>query len=414
MSIKKALVVARWEFVEKVKTKAFIISLIVMPVFIVVMSVVPSLLMNKPDSATVNVGIIDDTGGIAPQLEKNLGEKYKLPDGRPNYDVVVIPPSDSARTEANRMVLANDISSYLVVDTGLAASRKFQYVSENVSNFKDITRLQSAVKDILVTNELERSGISASIVKEVTKPVDLETVRLSKQGKEEKTQAGSGFILGYIFIIILAVFVLTSGQLLVRSVVEEKSNRIVEVLLSSTTADEIMTGKILGLSLLGLTQLAVWGLIALAFAGQLAAFITVPGSIWWEAVFFVLGFLFYSSIFVMAGAPVTTEQEAQQATTYVSMLLFLPIILATLVAQNPSASYIKILSLIPLLTPTMMAFRIPIQTPDLWELLTGSAILIASTYFCMIAAGRIFKIGILVYGKKPSLNELMRWAIRKS
>ncbi len=413
MSLKKSLVVARWEFMEKVKTKAFLISLILMPVFMIVMSVVPSLLMNKADTSTVNIGIIDSSGEVAPVLDSGLMEKYKLPDGRPNYNVVVIPLGDSARAAANQMVLRNELSSYLVVDSNIQKSRSFQFVSENVSNFKDITRLQSAVKDILLSNLLRESGVNPVIVKEVTKPVSLETVRLSKEGKEEKTAALSGFILGYIFIIILALFVLTSGQLLVRSVVEEKSNRIVEVLLSSTTADEIMTGKILGLSLLGLTQLAVWALIALAFAGQLAAFITIPDSIWWEGVFFILGFLFYSSIFVMAGAPVTTEQEAQQATTYVSMLLFLPIVLASLVAQNPGAGYLKILTLIPLLTPTMMAFRIPIQTPDLWELLAGTAILLGSTYFCMIAAGRIFKIGMLVYGKRPTFKELMRWATRK-
>ncbi len=414
MSIRKVLVIARWEFIEKVRTKAFIISLVLMPVFIVVMSVVPSLLMNKPSSTTINVGIIDNTGTIAPSLNDNLLEKYKLPDGRPNYNVVVIPPGNGARADANKMVLKGTLSSYLVIDTSIMSMRKFEYVSENVSNFKDITRFQSAVKDILVTNELQRSGISAAIVKQVTKPVDLEAVKLSKEGREEKTQAGSGFVLGYIFIMVLAIFVLTSGQLLVRSVVEEKSNRIVEVLLSSSTAEEIMTGKILGLTMLGMLQLLVWGAIAVSFAGQLAAFITIPGSIWWEAVFFLLGFFFYASIFVMAGAPVTTEQEAQQATTYVIMLLFLPIVLATMVAQNPSASYIKILSLIPLLTPTMMAFRIPIQTPDLWELITATLILLGSTYFCMIAAGRIFKIGILVYGKRPSFNELVRWAMKKS
>jgi ABC-2 type transport system permease protein len=414
MSLKKALVVARWEFIEKVKTKAFIISLILMPAFIVIMSVVPSLLMNKADTSTINIGIIDSSGQIAPALNANLLEKYKLPDGRPNYSVTVIPSGDSARSAANRLVLGGKLSSYLVVDTNIQRSRSFQFVSENVSNFKDITRLQSAVKDILVSNDLKRSGVDPAIVSEVTKPVDLQTVRLSKAGKEEKTEAGSGFILGYIFIIIMALFVLTSGQLLVRSVVEEKSNRIVEVLLSSTTADEIMTGKILGLSLLGLTQLAVWALIALAFAAQLAAFVTIPDNIWWEGIFFILGFLFYASIFVMAGAPVTTEQEAQQATSYVSMLLFLPIVLATLVAQNPSAGYLKILTLIPLFTPTMMAFRIPIQTPDLWELLAGTFILLVSTYACMIAAGRIFKIGILVYGKRPTLKELVRWAFKKS
>lgn len=414
MSLKKALVVARWEFIEKVRTKAFLISLIIMPLFIVVMSVVPPLLMNRSSSTTVNIGVIDETGEIAPSLGANLLEKYKLPDGRPNYHVVVIQPGDSVRAQANEMVLHKTISSYIVLDSSLFTARKFQYVSENVSNFKDISRLQSVVKDMLVANELKRSGVNPGIVKEVTKPVDLETVKLSKEGREEKAEAGSGFILGYVFIIVLALLVITSGQLLVRSVIEEKSNRIVEVLLSSSTADEIMTGKILGLSLLGLAQLAVWAAIGVAFAGQIAAYITIPGSIWWEGVFFILGFIFYSSIFVMAGAPVTTEQEAQQATTYVTMLLFFPIILASMVIQDPSATYIKVLSLIPLLTPPMMALRIPVQTPDLWELLAGAGILIVSTYFCMIAAGRIFRIGILVYGKRPSFGELLRWATKKS
>ena len=145
MSLKKTLIVARWEFIEKVKTKAFIISLVVMPIFILVMAVVPSLLVNKPGSTTINIGIIDNTGEIAPDLNAALLEKYKLPDGRPNYRVVIINPGDNARAKANKMVLHNAISSYLVVDSSLFTSRKFQFVSENVSNFKDISRFQSVL-----------------------------------------------------------------------------------------------------------------------------------------------------------------------------------------------------------------------------------------------------------------------------
>lgn len=410
MSIKKVLAVARWEFIEKARTKAFIISLIVTPVFMILMSVVPTLLMTKPDTTTTKIGIIDETGKIASVLNADLFEKFKLADGRPNYDIISIP--FNKREQANNMVLQEQISSYIIIDSNIIRTRKFEYVSENVSNFKEIERLQSSVKEIVVSNELQRNGVNPGLVKQVSKPVDLETVRLSKTGLAEKAEAGSGFAMGYIFIIVLALFILTSGQLLVRSVVEEKSNRIVEVLLSSTTADEIMTGKILGLSLLGMTQLAVWASIGVAFAGQIAAFLTIPDNIWWEVIFFILGFLLYAAIFVMAGAPVTTEQEAQQATQYVSMLLFFPIIFAFLVIQNPTAGYLKVLSFIPLLTPTMMAFRIPVQSPETWELIVGAAILIASTYFCMVAAGRIFKIGILVYGKRPNLKELMRWAMK--
>jgi len=413
MTIKKTLAIARWEFIEKVRTKAFIISLIITPLFIILVSVVPTLLMSKGDSSTVDIGLIDYTGEITQRLNEDLLEKYKLPDGKPNYEIVSIPADDSARAIGNRLVLDGKISSYVVVDTSIRSTRTFGYVSQNVSNFNQLERIRSSMKDIIVSSELEQSGVGTGIIKEITKPVNYETVQLSKTGQEEKAQVGSGLALGYMFIMVLALFILTSGQLLVRSVVEEKSNRIVEVLLSSATPDEIMTGKILGLSLLGLTQLAIWAAIGIAFAGQLATFITVPDNIWWVFVFFALGFLFYASIFVMAGAPVTTEQEAQQATSYVSMILFLPIVLAFVVAQNPTAPYLKIISLIPLLTPTMMAFRIPIQSPDLWELLLSTAILLASTYFCMIAAGRIFRIGILVYGKRPTFKELARWAFKK-
>jgi ABC-2 type transport system permease protein len=411
MSLRKVLAVARWEFMEKIKTKAFIISLIVTPLFMVLMTVVPSLFLTKPDTVTINIGVIDETGEIASRLNDAMMEKFKLSDGRPNYRVISLQAND--RDLANKMVLSGQLSSYVVIDSNIFRTRKFEYVSQNISNFKEIERLESTVKDIMVSNELQRHGISPGLIQEISKPVNLQTIKLSKTGAVEKAEAGSGFMMGYVFIIVLALFILTSGQLLVRSVVEEKSNRIVEVLLSSSTADELMSGKILGLSLLGLTQLAIWASIGIAFAGPLAAFITIPDNIWWEVVFFILGFVFYSSIFVMAGAPVTTEQEAQQATQYVSMLLFFPIIFAFLVVQNPNATYIKILSLIPLLAPTMMAFRIPVQSPELWELVVSAAILILSTYLCMIAAGRIFRIGILVYGKRPTMKELMRWAFQK-
>lgn len=411
MSIKKILAVARWEYIEKVRTKAFIISLILTPAIMILLGVIPSLLATKPDTTTTKIGIIDKTGEIASALNSDLYDKFKLPDGKPNYEITQI-PADS-RQQANKMVLQDQISSYIVIDSNITRTRKFEYVSQNVSNFREIERLQSAVKDIVVSNDLRKNGVNPELVKETSKPIDLATVKLSKAGIAEKAEAGSGFILGYIFIMVLLFFVLTSGQLLVRSVVEEKSNRIVEVLLSSLTAEEMMTGKIIGLSLLGMTQLAVWAAVGISFAGQFAGFLTIPDNVWWVAIFFFLGFLFYASIFVMAGAPVTTEQEAQQATSYVMLLLFLPLAVAFVITENPTASYLKILSLIPVFTPSMMAFRIPIQSPELWELIAGAVILLGSTYVCMIAAGRIFKIGILVYGKRPTLKELMRWAMKR-
>ena len=128
-------------------------------------------------------------------------------------------------------------------------------------------------------------------------------------------------------------------------------------------------------------------------------------------MYFVLGYLFYSAIFIGIGSPLNTEQEAQQITSYLVLIVVLPIALALPAIQNPGATWIKVLSYIPLLTPTMMTLRIPIQLPSAWEIIATILIMIASTYVAMIAAGRIFRIAILSTGKRPSIKEIARWAI---
>jgi len=203
--------------------------------------------------------------------------------------------------------------------------------------------------------------------------------------------------------------VMTSGQLLIRSVVEEKSNRVIEILLSSCSARDLMIGKILGLSGLGILQMMIWGVIGLGIAIKSGANIFELEPVLVAAVYVVLGYFFYSAIFVAAGSPVTTEQEAQQITSYVSLMLVFPIVLVMPVMQNPDSSLIRILSFIPLLTPAFMVMRVSIQMPPLWEILSTLGLLLASAIFMMWIAGKIFRVAILVYGKRPSIPELIRW-----
>jgi ABC-2 type transport system permease protein len=221
------------------------------------------------------------------------------------------------------------------------------------------------------------------------------------------------FFSAYVFLMALFFLIFTSGQLLVRSVLEEKSNRIIEVLVSSCTPSELMMGKVLGLSALGLTQMGFWALIALASTAKFGTTAFPPANqLLLMFVYFVLGYLFYSAIFIALGTPVTTEQEAQQVNGYLVMFLVLPIALVIPVMQHPNALWVKILTYVPLMTPTFMALRIPVQMPSTVEVAATIIILIISTYFMMIAAGRIFRIAILATGKKPSLAELVRW-VRK-
>ncbi len=217
------------------------------------------------------------------------------------------------------------------------------------------------------------------------------------------------FFSSYIFILALMILVLTGGQMLIRSVVEEKSNRVVEILLSSCTSNQLMAGKIIGLGLVGLTQMFVWAVVGFYFiSGYTLTSINFEMMLI-SFVYFVLGYLFYSALFVAIGAPVNSEYEAQQVAGYVSMILVFPIAFAFLIMQNPDLYWIKILSFIPLFTPSFVVARIPIKMPALWEII-GTILVLAVSVVAMIwVAGRIFRIAILSYGKFPTFKELLAW-----
>jgi ABC-2 type transport system permease protein len=412
----KSLKVALWEFREKVTSKAFIISLVIMPVVMVLFGVLPGLLVSRPDSDATVIGIIDETGNIVNPLAKKLDEKFKLPDGRPNYIIRNIGVSGNLNTKkdgANLLVTSGELSGYFYFPPTIFDSGKVEYRSENVSNIKIEERFSRTIEEVIVESRIINNGLDPSLVKKIIANVDVKSIKISQKGEEKESGFLETFFSGYIVIMMLFFLVMTSGQLLIRSVVEEKSNRVIEVLLSSCSAQDLMTGKILGLSGLGILQMFIWGIIGFAISMKTGTNIFALENLLLSLVYFILGYIFYSAIFVAAGSPVTTEQEAQQITTYVSLLLIFPIVIAIPVMQSSNSLWIKILSFIPLLTPTLMALRIPVQMPALWEILSTMMLLLISSIFMMWVAGKIFRVAILSYGKRPTLTELIRWVWEK-
>ncbi|MBX2993118.1 MAG: ABC transporter permease, partial [Bacteroidetes bacterium] len=298
---------------------------------------------------------------------------------------------------------------YLVLGPRALNDSVMEYRSKAAGDFRLINRLQDNLRNILSDRRLRERGIDPAVMNELRVALDIKTVKVTKEGGEE-TSFMKTFFSAYVFLMALFFLILTSGQLLVRSVLEEKSNRIIEVLVSSCTPSELMTGKVLGLSALGFTQIGFWALIALASTAKFGTAAFPPANqMLLMLVYFVLGYLFYSAIFIALGTPVTTEQEAQQINGYLVMFLILPVALVVPVMQQPNALWVKIVTYIPLMTPTFMALRIPIQMPALVEILATIAIMIVSIYFMMIVAGRIFRVAILATGKRASIGELVRW-----
>jgi ABC-2 type transport system permease protein len=408
----KSLNVAKWEFMEKVKSKAFIISLVVMPLIMVVFGILPGLLASKPDDKAVTVGVIDQTGTIVEPLASRLNEKYKLPSGTPNYvlrQLSADASSEEQKIQANKLLSSKEIEGYFSIPVNVYDSGKVEFRAENVGNIRMSERFSRTIEEVIVEHRLKGQGLDPSLIRKLIKSIDIKSIKVSEKGAEKESGFIETFFSAYIVIMMLMFLVLTSGQLLIRSVVEEKSNRVIEVLLSSCSARDLMVGKILGLSGLGILQIMIWGTIGLALSLKSGTNIFVLENLLLSAVYLVLGYLLYSAIFVAAGSPVTTEQEAQQITSYVSLFLVFPIVLAIPAMQNPNSPLIKILSFIPLLTPAFMVLRIPIQMPATWEILTTIGIMIVSSIGMMWVAGKIFRIAILVYGKRPTIPELIRW-----
>ncbi len=409
----KALQVALWEFLEKVRTKAFIISLVLMPVIMVGFGVLQTILSMKEDEKPITVGIVDETGTLAGPLAQDLDQKYKLSSGEPNYIIRSIPTDRGeavVKDEANRMVAKGTIEGYFFIPGSVYDSGRVEYRAENVGNIKLQERFSRAIEQVVMERRFAEQHIDTSLMKKLVASVDVKSIKLSKEGEERESGFLETFFSAYIVIMMLFFLVLTSGQLLIRSVVEEKSNRVIEVLLSSCSARDLMTGKILGLSGLALLQLVIWGLIGLGISIQFRGVnVFSIENLMVSFAYLVFGFLMYAGIFVAIGSPVTTEQEAQQLTGYVTMFLIAPIIFVIPVMQNPDSLMVKVLSYIPLLTPTLMVLRIAVQMPSWTEIGATLGVLALSAYFMMWAAGKIFRIAILVYGKRPTIPELLRW-----
>ncbi len=409
----KALQVALWEFLEKVKTKAFVISLVLMPVIMVGFGILPTILSMKEDEKPIVIGIIDATGTLAGPLAMELDQKYKLSDGEPNYVLRNLPLEGGeapAKEAASKLVAKGTIEGYFFVPAMVYDSGKVEYRAENVGNIKLQERFSRAIEQVVMEKRFAQQHIDVSLMKKLVASVDIKSIKLSKEGEEKESGFLETFFSAYIVIMMLFFLVLTSGQLLIRSVVEEKSNRVIEVLLSSCSARDLMTGKILGLSGLAILQLVIWGLIGLGISIQfrgLSVFSIENLAI--SFAYLVFGFLMYAGIFVAIGSPVTTEQEAQQLTGYVTMFLIAPIIFVLPVMQNPDSLMVKVLSYVPLLTPTLMVLRIAVQMPSWWEIGATLGVLALSAYVMMWVAGKVFRIAILVYGKRPTISELVRW-----
>jgi len=405
----KPLIVAKWEFLEKVKSKAFIISLFLTPIIIILFSFLPTMMIKSEDEVTKAIGILDLTKEYFEEIRLNL-ENQKLSNNIPAFLVENLFNNnlsvDSLLIIADSKVLNDKLEGYLYLTKSDNDSLKVSYRSKSIGTFELISSLEKILNDVFLKKQFSKVGIDINLINLLNNKIEITPIKIKKPGEESEGGFLTTFFSSLVFIILLMMMVIYSGQMLVRSLLEEKSNRLIEILVSSCSANDLLLGKILGLSLLGIFQIFVWIIIGLSLVGtsivNYSSFENIPLILF----YFILGYLFYSSIFVGIGSIVTTEQEAQQITSYLSLILVLPVVFILSVMQNPESLIIKIFSYIPFTLPSIMILKINVSEISLIEHIVAILIILSSTILTIFISSKIFRIGILSFGKMPNLQEL--------
>jgi ABC-2 type transport system permease protein len=414
--MKKIWTIAKWEYFEKVKTKTFLISIIITPVIIIVFSLLPTLLSDEEMPRVKTIGVIDTSGGYFNLLREEL-EEFKIENQKPQYLLINLAGEnksiDQIKMSANSAVLKGKLEAYISLEFPNLDSLVAEYRSESIGNFRDVGRIERAINSVRIQKKLQQEGIPSELAWFIQTKIKLKHIKVEGDGFEGKQDFLITFFSSFIFILLLMMMVVYSGQMLVRSMLEERSNRLIEVLVSSSTPEELLAGKVIGLSSLGFTQILIWFLIGLTLAGSSLIPLGAFENILPMLIYFVLGFLFYTTLFVGIGSVVTTEQEAQQITTYISLVLLLPVVIAMPAIQNPDFIVIKIFSYIPFTIPSVMLLRLNISHVTTYEIIFTTLLMLLSIIIMIKVSAKIFRIGILSYGIKPTFKDIVSWINEK-
>jgi ABC-2 type transport system permease protein len=410
----KLLAIVKREYLERVRTKAFLIGTILGPVLMGVMMILPMFAMrtgNKP----LSVAILDVGGSLQAPVEQALRDARF--DDKLRFEVRPggSGPIEAREADLKRAVLAGTLDGYLLVPNDAVLASKATYYGRNVSNRIDLNVMQRSVGEVLTARRLTAAGLDPARVKDLTKELDLRTIRLSEAGERE--DRGAAAIFSIILMMILYTSILMWGQAVMTGVIEEKTSRVVEVVASGIAPTRLLAGKLLGVGGAGLTQFLVWALsllgVSLAAAGPIAGGFRMPEvtplMLASFLVFFLLGFAFYAGLYAAVGAAVNSVQEAQNFIFPIVIPLVLGLMFFPTILESPDSTLSIVLSLVPFLTPLLMFLRIVVLTPPWWQIALSVVLTAATIAGIVWVAARIYRVGILMYGKRPTFPELVRW-----
>lgn len=412
--LRQTLLIAKREYLERVKSKVFRITTLLVPLGMAGLAWLGGMSGHKLEGVQ-SLAILSGNAGLAAQVRSALLEG-QFP---PSTIQIFAPATDADRARVDREIAMHQIPGYLTLqDVAGQTQPEATWVSGSSINIVAKAQMESAVRSALIRQQLLARGMQPGQLNDLMQPVTLKTMQI-RNGAAVHSDSEKSFFGAYALILVLYGSVLIYGINIARSVVEEKTSRIFEVLLSTASSDSLMMGKLLGVGATGLTQMGIWGALLIFFSGSaMAASQGIHGlsslgitgaELGYFAVFFLGGFYLYSGLAAALGSSVSGEQEVQQFSFILISPLVVSVVLLPYVLGNPNSTASIVLSLLPPFTPIIMYMRICSQMPPAWQVWLSIALLFASVWGMVWLAARIYRVGVLMYGKRATLPEMLRW-----
>ncbi len=418
--MRKIWLIIKREYVTRVKTKGFVIGTLIVPLIGIGFTSLIVFLVGHQSNQALRLAIIDNAGGLAPSVVGGLDAK--LPSGQPMYvvtETIDRPASPSDIQDGLRArINSGALDAYLVIPKDLDKSAELH--TKNPGAYAQFGPLTSAVNQAVVESRLNARGIHVDDVRDIVRSSDLQVIKVSKEG--ESVERGQTLGVAIALVILLYTSLLMYGIITMRSILEEKTTRTMEVLISAVDPFQLLAGKILGVAAVAFTQFAIWSvslallatygaaMAAMTGAGAALAGIHVPGALLaYAGIYFFGGYFLYSSMFAAVGAACSNEQDAAQLQWIAMAPLVFTMVIYSLVLNDSSSRASVILSEIPFFAPVLMPLRVSLQVPPAWQIALSIGLLFLSIVVVIYCSAKIYRVGILMYGKRPTLPELVRW-----
>lgn len=407
--MRKTLLIIKREYLSRVKKKSFLLMTFLVPFLFLGMTGLVAYLTQTGGDSVTEVVVIDDDGSFSKQFKNSKG--------------LVFSSSSESFNKAKISARVNE-SFVLYIPPNIEEGEKVQLVSERKAPMFVMSEIENQINNILRYKQLQEAGIDIKTLESIKPSVSIEYKELTDKGEKE-SNASAAYAISFSAAILIYICLFIYGAQVMRGVIEEKTSRIVEVIISSVKPFQLMMGKIVGIGLVGLTQFLLW-IILSSLAAKVSSTEVLPPTVlnaietipvgyilYTFLIYFLGGYLLYSALFAAVGSAVDNETETQQFMFPITLpLLFTYIMAFSFIVNNPNSTLSFWLSMIPFTSPIAMMVRIPFGVPD-WELYLSITILIAGFIFTTWVAARIYRVGILMYGKKTSYRELIKWFMYK-